>query len=132
VTAPTDWRGTPITEGALVIYGAGVGRSIQLVEGTVEGFTPKGAVKVRIVRRSYVSGTQAVVTVGPDRLTIVTSLPETSAPTQDECNAVSAERRRVYATHSFPDYWMSREQNIPRVCAACGVEPNSVEKECPQ
>jgi hypothetical protein len=31
----TDWRGTPIVPGALVIYGAPVGRSIAMVEATV-------------------------------------------------------------------------------------------------
>lgn len=31
---PLDWRGIPITPGALVIYGAPVGRSIAMVEAT--------------------------------------------------------------------------------------------------
>lgn len=104
---PEDWRGAPIIEGRTVVYGAGVGRSIQMVEGTVDGFTKKGRVRIRITRRSYTSGTREVVDVGPDRLTVVWELPPSDQPTQGEkraeLEAAHAERQRLHATHEVPE-----------------------------
>jgi hypothetical protein len=81
-----DWRGTPITEGALVIYGASVGRSVTLVEGVVSGFTHSGRVWIEVTRRAWGSSGMdgsPLVHVGPDRLTVVTELPPTNLPTED-------------------------------------------------
>lgn len=80
-----DWRGTPIVEGATVIYGAPVGRSIAMVQGTVDGFTPAGRVWINVTHRAYGGhGHAPRVHVGPDRLTIVTTLPPTDLPTVAE------------------------------------------------
>lgn len=93
MTNPYDWRGTPITPGATVIYGAGVGRSIELVEATVlpEPGSPhkahlaaNGEVWLRLVRRSYQTPSTDRVRVGPDRLTVVTELPPTTVPTAQQ------------------------------------------------
>lgn len=96
MTDSTDARGVRITDGALCVYGATVGRSVALVEGVIDGFTASGRVWVRVVRRAY--GGWGVdlkdrVHVGPDRLVIVDSLPASNLPTQEE--AVRAERRRL-------------------------------------
>ncbi len=73
----TDWRGTPILIGQTVVYGGPVGRSVAQVEAEVVGFTKSGRVNVRPIRRSYGTWqTKEVVHVGPDRLTVVTALPE--------------------------------------------------------
>lgn len=81
----SDARGIEITEGATCVYGAPVGRSIALVEGTIDGFTPSGRVWVKIVRRAYGSyGHTARVHVGADRLVIVDELPNSPLPTDAE------------------------------------------------
>ncbi|MEV7416994.1 hypothetical protein [Streptomyces sp. NPDC089919] len=52
---PFDWRGTPITLGARVLFPRKWGlntHSTEMVEGTVKGFTPAGRVKVQILRSS--------------------------------------------------------------------------------
>jgi hypothetical protein len=93
VSTATDARGVDIVEGASCIYGAPVGRSIALVEGVIDGFTPSGRVWVRIVRRAYGggwSGAKDRVHVGPDRLVIVDALPACDLPTDAE---KAAERR---------------------------------------
>ncbi|MFB7479542.1 hypothetical protein ACFUEM_08670 [Streptomyces anulatus] len=95
-----DARGIEITEGASCIYGAPVGRSIALVEGVIDGFTPSGRVWVKVVRRSYGGSsswgaTRDRVHVGPDRLVIVTALPECDLPTDAE---EAAKARREMAT----------------------------------
>lgn len=96
--ALTDWRGTPIRGGDTVIYGAGVGRSVALVEATVERegdaplelrpkLTPSGRVWLRIVRRAYGytgDSSETRVHVGADRLTIVTALPPSELPRIDD------------------------------------------------
>ncbi|ONI83524.1 hypothetical protein ALI22I_34095 [Saccharothrix sp. ALI-22-I] len=91
-----DWRGTPIKEWQTVIYGAPVGRSVAMVEGTVVGFTPSGRVWIEVKHRAY-GGWGAErkprVHVGPDRLTVVTELPPTSLPTEAE--AAAAEKARL-------------------------------------
>jgi hypothetical protein len=71
-----DWRGTPITPGATVIYGAGIGRSIELVEGIVceEMLTPTGRIRVQPVRRRAGYSTNLAVSVGADRLVVVDQL----------------------------------------------------------
>jgi hypothetical protein len=89
-----DARGIPITEGATCIYGAPVGRSIALVEGVIDGFTPSGRVWVKVVRRAYGGwGTERAsrVHVGADRLVIVDALPTSDLPTEEE----AAERERL-------------------------------------
>lgn len=118
----TDARGVEISPGDTVIYGFGVGRSVAMAEGVVlaadhEGqhpwppedgwpvsLTPKGRVRIRVVRRSYSSGEKPVVDIAPDRLVVLKPLeyripgfygdPETGAvlppsplPTQDQANA---------------------------------------------
>lgn len=111
-----DWRGTPINIGDTVVYGSGVGRSIQLNEAIVDGFheqkinswadETETKVKVRIIRRSYMQGTKPVVTVGADRITVVTTLPPCTLQTQGEKVAKDAERTRIreaaHASHDFP------------------------------
>jgi len=133
-----DWRGAPITEGALVIYGSPVSRSITLVEGVVRGFTPSGRVWVEITRRSYGKYRRAeVVHVGADRLTVVLSLPPATVETAEEhhrrLDAERAERDRIAATHtitygpeSAPDW-----QRAP-MCARCGTNgyPQLTRVEC--
>lgn len=118
----TDWRGTEITEGALVIYGSGVGRSIQMNEAVV--ISPSSGsgngVKLRIVRRSYSSGTQPLVTVGADRLTVVESLAPCDLPTQDEKALESHKRSLEWSIKGLAEaregnqasYWESQENAI--------------------
>lgn len=86
---PTDWRGTPITPHATVIYGAGVGRSIEMVEAIVEPqpggpsrphLTASGDVWLRVIHRSYQAPSTTRTRVGADRLTVVTALPATDLP----------------------------------------------------
>lgn len=97
-----DARGVEIVEGASCIYGAPVGRSIALVEGVIDGFTPSGRVWVRIVRRAYGGGwsdSKERVHVGPDRLVIVDALPESVLPTDaDKQKERRAERIAQYRT----------------------------------
>lgn len=101
-----DARGVPITPGDTVIYGFGVGRSIAMAEGVVVNdmgewgsrlsLTPSGRVRLRVVRRSFDSGTKPVVDVAPDRLVVLKvspypelmgpHLPPSPLPTQDEEN----------------------------------------------
>jgi hypothetical protein len=67
-----------------------------MVEGIVDGFTPSGRVWVRVTRRAYGSGgieRAPRVHLGADRLTIVTELPASSAPT----NAEAADAARQWA-----------------------------------
>jgi hypothetical protein len=137
--ASRDARGVPITVGATVIYGAPVGRSIALVEGTVVGFTKSGRVNIRVIRRAYggwYSG-KDVVHVGHDRLVIVNDLPESNKPTDKEKQAQTklemAERERVFSTHSRfiiqdPNRtW--RASDDP--CMRCGITYNQAHRtEC--
>ncbi|MFD6361847.1 hypothetical protein ACFWFX_18645 [Streptomyces roseolus] len=116
-----DARGVDIEVGATCVYGAPVGRSIALVEGVIDGFTPSGRVWVTVVRRSYGGGWSSDakrVHVGPDRLVIVDALPPCDLPTSAE---KSEERRQeeiarhresiavVEAGGEVPPYWGSRE-----------------------
>lgn len=128
-----DWRGTPIEPGQIVVYGGPVNRSIQQVEGQVEGFTKSGRVRVRVIRRSYTTGSKEIVDVGPDRLTVVESLPPTTNATQAEEYAAVLETRRIYATHNMPSYWLDGPPwtNPNRVCVDCGATyAESREREC--
>lgn len=138
-----DWRGTPIVPGALVVYGAPVGRSIAMVEGTVDGFTKSGRVNVRIIRRSYGGWSQGkdVVHVGADRLTIVETLPPTDVLTDKEKyeqrRAEAAERERIENTHDFPPVEHYR-YNDPtyvaygdKVCRQCHHTRNAVMHDAP-
>jgi hypothetical protein len=104
-TGPVDWRGTPITPGALVIYGAPVGRSIAMVEARVGDpmLSPSGRIWLEVDRRSYGGWGDGKrrVHVGADRLTVVTELPPTTMPTEIEKHeAEERERaaREVYVT----------------------------------
>lgn len=114
-----DWRGTEINIGDTVIYGSGVGRSIQLNEAIVVGFGKKQErtnakqqetqrVKLEIVRRSYSSGGQEFVHVGSDRMTVIKELPVAAVPTQQEAKATREaslkERDRIYATHTRVEF----------------------------
>ena len=146
----TDWRGTPITEGALVVYGAPVGRSIALVEAEVVGFTKSGRVNLRIIRRAYGGGwtdSKDVVHVGKDRLIVVHELPPTEVPTQAEIVApkreAKAEQKRIRATHDFPPAYEEEVPESERVgswhrrrfvyppCSKCGVaDTYGLDKEC--
>lgn len=139
---PKDWRGTPIVPGALVIYGAPVGRSIALVEAEVVGFTKSGRVNVRVVRRAYGSWGEGkeIVHVGTDRLTIVTELPPTDMPTDKEKEVIrkaeNAERERVYNTHRFQYYSYAYNTGQPayndRECEGCGYRHWPISNyECP-
>lgn len=101
-TAPVDWRGTPITPGALVIYGAPADRSITMVEARVADpmLSPSGRIWLDIVRRSYRHTDGGRVHVGADRLTVVTELPPTTVPTEAERAARERDKqaaREVYA-----------------------------------
>lgn len=84
----TDWRGTPIVEGSLLVYGAGVGRSIELVEAVYTGeLTETGRLWVRVWRRSYSgggTGCKTRVHIGADRVTVVQGLADSDLPTEDE------------------------------------------------
>jgi hypothetical protein len=89
-----DARGVDIHVGATCVYGAGVGRSIALVEAVVDGFTDAGRVWLKVVRRSYGGGWadgKDRVHVGADRLVIVDLLPASDLPTEAERQA--AQRR---------------------------------------
>lgn len=129
---PRDWRGVPIVVGGTVIYGAPVGRSIAMVEGTVESFTKSGRVNVRVVRRAYgYSEMKQVVHVGQDRVTVVTAMPDPLMPTEAEKDAAhaaeQAERDRLTATHDFPvpvherTSWGALHLTWPP-CTKCGAD----------
>ena len=106
---PRDWRGTEITVGAPVIYGAPVGRSIALVEAEVADpmLTKSGRIRLRIIRRAYGSGwsRKEVVDVGADRLIVLNpdSLPPSDAPLTSEKikenQAKDAEYQRISKSH---------------------------------
>ncbi len=110
-----DARGIPIAAGDTVIYGFGVGRSVAMAEGVVlaadpddldsgggtVALTPSGRVWVRVVRRSYASGSKPKVHVAADRLVVLKSYEDfrgdmrpvllpSELPTQDE-----EERQRI-------------------------------------
>jgi hypothetical protein len=102
-TGPVDWRGTPITPGALVIYGGPAGRSITMVEAIVADpmLSPSGRIWLNVIRRSYAHTDGAKVHVGADRLTVVTGLPPTTVPTEAERHEAEERKRaarEVYVT----------------------------------
>lgn len=133
----TDWRGTPIVPGALVIYGAPYGsNSIAMVEATVADpmLTKSGRIRLDVIRRK-IGGwgdKDKPVHVGPDRLTIVTALPPCELPTQAEKYAQErarhAEAERIYATHNLVmtvvDRWNHRT-----ACVDCGTD-RYYQQEC--
>lgn len=128
-----DWRGTIIEPGQTVVYGGPVGRSIQQVEGEVDGFTKSGRVRVRVIRRSFTTGSKPIVDVGADRLTVVEKLPPTTNATQAEEYAEVLERRRRYDTHDMPSYFINEPPwtNPNRTCRRCGATfTESREREC--
>lgn len=152
VADPRDWRGTAIEVGASVIYGAPVGRSIELVEGEVVSFSKTGRVNVKVVRRAYQHGStysKKTVHVGQDRLIVINSdsLPPTTLPTWEE--AIGESKRRAdlrdanEATHTWPEpimvhepfvkgssYWVDRQIQPP--CSVCGAATRfaGCEKPC--
>lgn len=92
-----DWRGVPINIGDTVIYGAGVGQSIGMVQGIVDGFTKAGRVWIKIQYRamSYSSSdSKTRVHMGPDRITVVNDLPPTTIKTEKE-KAIDATHRQA-------------------------------------
>lgn len=95
-----DWRGTPIRVGDTVIYGAPVGRSIAMVEAIVDGFTDSGRVWLLVKHRAFGGYGEGKprVHVGPDRLTVVTQLPPTDLPLEEDKNG--ERRRRSFEYHS--------------------------------
>lgn len=112
MTTPNDWRGTPITPGATVIYGAGVGRSIELVQATVTPdpsnpaaphLTKQGNVWLNVIHRSYQRPHTDRVNVGADRLTVVTALPPTQLPTARQKIADSARSTIEYHTKALAE-----------------------------
>ena len=120
---PRDWRGTPITPGALVVYGAPAGDSTQMVEATVAPapfLTPSGRVRLDVIRRSVYISDRDRVSVPPLSLTVVTDLPPTTQQTdaeQRESRArVDAERKAIWDTHEVPEGW---RWDTP--CKACGT-----------
>jgi hypothetical protein len=108
-TAPVDWRSTPITPGALVIYGGPAGRSITMVEARVADpmLSLSGRIWLDIVRRSYAHTDGGRVHVGADRLTVVTELPPTTVPTDAE--RAARERAKRDAREVFADGLHERE-----------------------
>ncbi|MDX2575918.1 hypothetical protein PV332_10540 [Streptomyces scabiei] len=118
-----DARGIEIVEGATCVYGAGVGRSIALVEAVVDGFTDSGRVWLKVVRRSYGATTWGKprdrVHVGPDRLVIVDALPSCDLPTDAEKAAESRQERMAryreriaaFEADEEPEEW-ERKSNV--------------------
>ena len=107
----TDWRGTVIAPGDTVIYGAGVGRSVQLVEGEVVE-NNAGKVKIKILRRSYTSSNTQFVTMGHDRITVVNELPPCNLPFAAEQIAERKARDAQYKSHKLKDE--QRDQLVTR------------------
>ncbi len=96
-----DWRGTPITVGAVVLYRL-AGPQIW-VEAVVERATAnwRGWIMVRPVRRSRTNATHATVQdwaeLKPESVTVVTGFPDSSQPTEQQMAGVGrtiAEERR--------------------------------------
>lgn len=136
-----DARGVEIGPGDAVIYGFVVGRSVAMAEGEVVpeagpgpddghvvSLTPSGRVRVRIVRRSYFSGTKPVVDIMPDRLVVlkpctelftaggdaVAVLPPSPLPTQAEANRQELEHQIAAYTEGLlakdpPGWWPGDE-----------------------
>ncbi|MET7939664.1 hypothetical protein [Streptomyces sp. NPDC005302] len=122
---PKDARGVDIHVGATCVYGAGVGRSIALVEAVVDGFTDAGRVWLKVVRRSYGATTWGKprdrVHVGPDRLVIVERLPDCDLPTDlEKAEESRQDRIRSYregiasleAGGEVPSYMGSRDEAL--------------------
>lgn len=71
-----DARGVPVREGDTVVYGAGVGRSVAMVVGTVQGWTSSGRAWVGVDFRAYGGyGNRDRVHVDPMRMVVVRELP---------------------------------------------------------
>ncbi len=142
-----DARGVVIEPGDTAIYGFGVSRSVAMAEGVVvedpkgdpdaQGWgrrvalTPSGRVKVRVVRRSYSSGTKPVVDVAPDRLVVLKPslrspstviLPPSPLPTQGEIARKKAEASRDEYTAGLratrAPYWWNRPNSSPEAALA--------------
>lgn len=143
---PRDWRGTPITIGAPTIHGGPVGRSIELVEGVVEGFTKTGRVNIRVTRRAYTGAStysKEVVHVGQDRLVVLNpdSLPPSELPTLTEGKEAAKERmaklNAIKDTHDLEwvEEWAGgssyRYKTQVHRCKKCGTSKYYTE-ECPR
>lgn len=112
---PRDWRGVEIKEGALLVYGAGVGQSVAMVEATFTGrVSATGRLWVRVVRRSYGGGwssAKAEVHIGADRVTVVGSLPHSDVPLEDANVLDSINNSLRYHTKELGD---SLQRGEPR------------------
>jgi hypothetical protein len=132
-----DARGVEISPGDTVIYGFGVSRSVAMAEGVVLGepesevastskvsLTATGLVRIRVVRRSYASGSKPVVNLMPDRIVVLKpcvegllggrpELPPSPLPTQDEAYRVKlegeiAQHEANLQLTEVPDWWKVR------------------------
>lgn len=154
-----DARGVEIAPGDIVIYGFGVSRSVAMAEGVVVGdgegvsLTPSGQVCIRVVRRSYSSGSKPVVNLMPDRIVVLRkvdgplqptapdpcfALPVSPLPTQDEVYRAKLERNIASYTATLqateaPSYWRSggasAEARLVDYLAYCAKRLASLRKE---
>lgn len=146
MTELLDARGVLIEPGDVALYGFSVSRSVALAEAIVMGVpvhadtcgprfectptmsvsvTPKGRVRLRVVRRSYSDGEKPTVDVAPDRLVVLKRepclvgeadavLPPSPLPTQDEVARAVIQKdvdQRVEALRmtAAPRWWMQAE-----------------------
>lgn len=139
MTELLDARGVLIEPGDTAIYGFGVSRSVAMAEAIVLGemtgdlahsrlkvsVTPKGRVRLRVVRRSYSDGEKPTVDVAPDRLVVLKRepclvgeadavLPPSPLPTQDEVARKKIQKdvdRHVETLRmtAAPQWWLSCE-----------------------
>jgi hypothetical protein len=93
----TDWRGTPIYPGALVIHGATSGYSVVITEAHVaaEPFTRTGKVRLDVIRRSGGAWRAAsVIAVEPRHLTVIEALPASRSATNADLRRALQEATR--------------------------------------
>lgn len=168
-----DARGVEISPGDAVIYGFGVSRSVAMAEGVVVGspcqddgcegiyddcspkvsLTPSGLVRIRVVRRSYSSGSKPVVNLMPDRIVVLKevdgplqptapdpcfALPVSPLPTQDEAHRQKLEGEIAPYTAGLrateaPSYWRwgggTVEERLADYLAYCAKRLTSLRKE---
>lgn len=83
----TDWRGTPITPGALVVYGTPTGRSphvgVTVTEAVIADpmHADHGSIWVDVIRHSREWTGATRVKVHPRKVTVVAGLPPSALPT---------------------------------------------------
>lgn len=92
-----DWRGTPIRPGDYVVMAAQSGHCVNSVEGWVVRITETGRIRIKVIRRSrgMRSWQEDEITATPKigSLTVVTALPESSAPTLQDIKDQAKARR---------------------------------------